>query len=174
MQKRNKRILAASLAVAGVLGAGGVAYAFSEFVNTGPVSGSAADMAPLTVGITSTEYKAGETSLWPGANHKASIVMTVNNSNEVPVKVTNTDVQNVSFTIGGPAGCTTALNVGAVSIDDGAGGSGNNVTVPAKSGGVDGTATIRIVEVVWLADSAPNDCQGKALTSKWKVTANSL
>jgi hypothetical protein len=171
VQKRSKRILAATLAAMGVIAAGGVAYAFSEFVQTDSIASASADMQPLTVGTTSTQYKTGETMLWPGENHKANILIQVTNPNEVAVKVTNADIDNTLLSIGGGAGCTAALRSSDpnYTIDDSFGSQVNDVTIPAN-----GNATIRVVEAVWLDASAPNNCQGKAVTSKWKITANSL
>ncbi|MDG4822575.1 hypothetical protein O7635_12005 [Asanoa sp. WMMD1127] len=169
MQKRSKRVLAATLAAAGVFAAGGVAYAFSDFFTTGPVEGAAAQMEPLTVGTVTIDYANEETQLWSGDNHKASIIIPVTNENEVGVTVTSADVVNTLLSIGGGTTCAEALNLAEpIVIDNGSGGSTGSISIPK-----DGTATIRVLDAVWLDGTAPDSCQGRAITTKWKVTANS-
>ncbi|MEV0717376.1 hypothetical protein [Asanoa sp. NPDC050611] len=166
MQKRSKRVVAATLAAMGVIAIGGVAYAFFES-STATANGSSADMAPLTVGTEanapSLDFAGNETKLWPnvGGNHVAQALVHVTNTNEVSVRVTAADITGaVQFAAGTPAECVGKIKVTPTIALDG----GDHVI------GAGGTDVLRLTGVT-LDEDAPNTCQAAQFTTTWTVKA---
>ncbi|GIF70729.1 hypothetical protein [Asanoa siamensis] len=181
MQKRSKRILAATLAFVGVAAAAGTAWAVFSEQSTASAGGTTADMSALVVGsgvdAPKIDYFGDDDTLWPNVDagatdynpetglHPAQVIVKVTNNNKVPVKVTSADIAGTAVfnNSGVQATCGTYLKVFATP----------SIPAPVTVAANGGTETLTITGV-YLDEAAPNDCQGGAVTTTWTITGKAL
>jgi hypothetical protein len=160
MQKRSKRILAATLAAAGVMAAAGTAWAvFAQSATSSDVQASANTFAAVTVTGAPVD-----TSLWP--NQTTNVALTIQNPNDVDVIVTS--VEPVALTaadvtlVGSPSAqdidfCRTKVQTIGIAAP-------SNIVIGASASG-----SFTITGGLKLLEAADNRCQGMTIRAKWTV-----
>lgn len=144
---RKRRYIGAAITVI-ALGIAGLVYA--AWTATGNGSGYA--KAGTAVALTTSDVSATTTAdLYPGVDGVLRIK--INNPNPYPVKVT--DITTNGATTVKTAGLGTCTTTG-VSLNPQ---SGLNISVPAKTGGVDGTTTTNVPNAVHMGNTSDNGCQ---------------
>lgn len=162
MHKRNKRILAATLAVAGVLAVAGTAWAvFSSSTTSSNVQGGTASIAPLTVTGQLTDA-----TLWP--NQSTDVTLAVVNPNDTKLKVSAVvpvGVTNADITLAGPDQTPQAYDFCRQKVQ--------TVGLPAPASlfiqANAGADPISIPGGLKLLNEADNRCQGMTINAKWTV-----
>lgn len=139
----------------------GVGYAY--WSTTGHADGASATLTsrPNTLAVTATVASTTAT-LHPGGS--GNVTITFDNPNSFAVTVTG-----LSFGAAAAANCTTSgvtISAAAVATALGA----NGLAVPAKSGGVDGTAPLTVPNGASMSTASSSDCQSKSLTIPVTVT----
>jgi hypothetical protein len=155
--RRPLPILLIVLPVLALLALGGLANAFWTEGSGGTGSASTGGTQPVTLAPA-----APVAGLFPGGT--ADVTVTVSNPNGASVVITSL-VLDTAHAGGGfavdaaHAACGTASLSYATQTNGGAG-----WTVPAATGGSDGTLSIRLRGAVTMALDAPNACQGASIT----------
>jgi hypothetical protein len=158
MNRNKLRALVATGAAAAILGVAGFAWAafFEPSVATA-TDGAAAQMTPLLVESTQTDYEGSQTAMWP--NHPADVVIVVKNENEVPVTVTSIVNNSLFSTNGWSSTCGEHIDIDpTIDVEGG---------LPTIAAGQ--SATLRLIDVLVLDNEAANTCQGATFTSAWTV-----
>jgi hypothetical protein len=160
LQKRSKRLLAAALAVAGVVVASGVAYAAFFYQQQATASGSAATFGNITV---DAQWDSS-LPLLPGGANDVKLLITSPNGNNVNARVTSISAVNIAANeITGPAtdadkaDCATWLVERTI-------GDTTGIVLPPNS-----TVALVINDGVALHGDATVKCQGMTFPSKWNV-----
>ena len=141
----------------------GVGYAY--WSTTGHADGASATLTsrPNTLAVTVTATVVSTTAtLHPGGS--GNVTITFDNPNSFAVTVTG-----LSFGAATAANCTTSgvtISAAAVATALGA----NGLAVPAKSGGVDGSAPLTVPNGASMSTASTSDCQSKTLTIPVTVT----
>ncbi|MGH9008614.1 MAG: hypothetical protein ACRDYF_02070 [Acidimicrobiia bacterium] len=148
-----KRVVAAGVAVGGVVSAAGTAFALWSSTGTG--AGRVATLTAQTITVTAVT---GPADLYPGAT--GALTFTLTNSNPYPV----------TFTAMSP-GTITSSNAGACPS--------SNLTVAAVPSGLSLTvagsatsATLTIPNVATLALAAPDGCQTRTFDVALTLTGS--
>jgi len=166
----NPRHKGAAIVLVGGLGTvvlcSGTAYAYWSSTGTGTASASATtaqavSASPVTVAA----------GLYPGATGSAAIAgtVTISNPNPFPVKITAVvfNAPTASNLAAGKACGTTGVTIAAKTAPS----ITAPLTVPAKSNGTNGAATL---DVVASMDTTSEDgCQGATFTSTLNLTGQS-
>lgn len=151
-------IIAAGIAM---VASTGVGYAY--WSSSGHADGSSTTLSarPNTLAVTAKATSTTAT-LHPGGS--GNVTINFDNPNLFAVTVTG-----LSFGAATATNCTTSgvtISAAAVSTALGA----NGLTVPAKSGGVDGTAPLTVTSGASMSTASTSDCQNKTLTIPVTVT----
>jgi hypothetical protein len=153
MRKSVKR---AAIVGAAVIVMTGTGIAYAAWTASG--SGSGYAKATTAQALTTVDATADTVAqLYPGAS--GDVHVTIHNPNPYPVTVTSIGkVSNGTITASGGTGtCTTT----GVSFD---GATGLSILVPAKSNGVDGSASYTLVGKAHMDNSSDDGCQGAVFT----------
>lgn len=150
-------VLLTALPLLGVLAFGGLANAVWTGVGGGIGSGTTATTQPIT--LNPATPVAG---LFPGGS--GDVTVTASNPNPASAVITSLTLEVArpggAFAVdAGHPGCTTSALSYATQTNSGAG-----WTVPARSGGSDGTLSITLSNALTMTVAAPNACQGATVT----------
>lgn len=156
MLKHTKRKLAFGLATAGIVAAGGIAWA--AWSANGSGSGRAQSVTAVSITVTAVS---GTADLYPGFTD-GDVYFTLTNSNPYPVRFTAMSSGTVT------SSDTTACPSANVTIDASASGLALDVAANSTS------ATLSIADVVNMAASAPDGCQGKSFTITLTLTGTQV
>jgi hypothetical protein len=154
-----RRLLAVVSLLAAILfvGAGTGAWAYFTGVGSGTGSGVTGTTVPVTL-----TAGAAEAGLYPGGT--ANVRLTVTNPNTAQVRIVSLVLDPTQATSGysvdsGHTGCLLSTLTYSTGSNDGLG-----WTIPARSGGVDGTLDITLVGALAMSTAAPDACQGAVFT----------
>ncbi len=133
----------------------GTAYAFWTVYGSGTGNADAATAQPVTVSVQV------DGQLYPGV--KRPVTPTFSNPNPFPVTLTSVTPTDIEIT--GATGCTKANAAVAFA------GLSGSWTVPAKSGGANGTLTptTATAEGVSMGSTSDTACQGATFTAQYSV-----
>ena len=140
-----------------VLFVAGGAFAFWNASGSGSHNGGTGTLAALT--LTPGTPVA---TLYPGTSSAVKLTITNSNNTAVPVGslVLNTSSGTGGFAVdAGHSACAVSALSYATQTNGGAG-----WTVPAKSGGVNGTLAVTLTGALTMSTSAANACQGATFT----------
>ncbi|GIF64971.1 hypothetical protein Ais01nite_30060 [Asanoa ishikariensis] len=158
MQKRSKRILAAALAVAGVIAASGIAYAAFYYAPQATAQGAAAKFGEITV----TAEWSTTAPLLPGNAADVKLTIASPTNNNVQARISSITAVNIPYTdIEGPLAadkpdCATWL------IERVLGNPG--IVLPPNS-----VVVVTIDDAITLHGDATVKCQGMTFPTKWNV-----
>ncbi|GAA1887897.1 hypothetical protein [Asanoa iriomotensis] len=163
MQKRSKRILAATLAAAGVLAVSGIAYAvYSTQKTSSAVAAESNAIVELVVTGVPTD-----TTLWP--NQATDVTLTVKNSNDTQLKITK--VEPVALTDDDITNIANASRETCRGFLQLTGASGLSDAVPAGTSASPAETDVILPGAIKLLNTATNECQAMKFNTKWKVYA---
>jgi hypothetical protein len=139
----------------------GVGYAYWSSAGHADATSSTLSSRPNALAVTATAASTTAT-LHPGGS--GNVTITFDNPNSFAVNVTG-----LGFGTATATGCTTSgVSISAAAVSTALGASG--LSVPAKSGGVDGSAPLSIPNGASMSTASTSDCQSKTLTIPVTVT----
>ncbi|MEV4538776.1 hypothetical protein AB0J82_33885 [Asanoa sp. NPDC049518] len=163
MQKRSKRILAATLAAAGVLAVSGVAYALWSQSDAGDVVGGKSEtFEPFEVtgtwqGRTLSDTTTADHGLMPTESGIVQLSIPVSSENTMNARITSITGQISDIVNDDQNGCAGFMTLGSYT--------------PTTTMGPSATSyTINLNKAVTLNADAPVGCQGMEFTTRWTVT----
>ncbi|SNT61640.1 hypothetical protein SAMN05421812_113154 [Asanoa hainanensis] len=162
MQKRSKRILAATLAAAGVLVASGIAYATWVQADDVAVNGSSETFKPITLSgewLGRDKVQTGDAGLLPGESGVVKLTLPVSANNTINARIatiigTNITADHISGTDNDH--CAQYLSEGTYTP--------TAILAPGT------TNEIYLLRAVKLIDAAPVTCQGMTFQTEWTVS----
>ena len=151
-KNRYMRFVACLAALGAITG-----FVYAAWTTNG--DGSAYSKAGTASALSTVDVSASTTaSLYPGVS--GNVLIKVSNPNQYPVTVTGVSLNGTNASIqadAGHSGCTTT----GVSFTDQ---TGLSISVPAKSGGVDGVAQATLNGAAAMSNASLNACQGATFT----------
>ncbi len=162
MRKSIKALIAGSAAVA-IIGLTGASWAwFTENSVAQANGGTGGTIADLTVTSSTYDYQDDLTALYPG--DYASVVLTINNPNAVPMYIQDIASAGKSATGGTPTECAGANLV--LAADPAFTTNVADNVIPAN-----GSANVVLTNAVFLdGPGTPNTCQGMTFSTSWTVS----
>ena len=115
----------------------------------------------LQVVSTETDYEGAQNALWP--NHPADVVVTVENTNEVPVeltRITNVDVVSTGTTA---SACGDAIQVNALNVP-------SWPIVVGAAGSATEQVSFTLTDVITMSDSIADTCQAGTFKTTMTIT----
>src|ERR671928_39894 len=150
-----KRIINRKLAVAVIaIACAAVGLVYAAWTTNG--TGSAYAKAGTAAAISTVDVSASTTAtLYPGVS--GDVLIKLDNPNPYPVTVTGVSGSGSITADAGHSGCTTT---GVTFTNQ----TGLTLTVPAKSGGVDGVLQTTLTGAASMSNASLNACQGATFT----------
>src|SRR5436305_1403315 len=162
-----KRIINRKLAVAVIIAAlAVVGLVYAAWTTNG--SGSAYAKAGTATSLSTVDVSASTTAtLYPGVT--GDVLIKIDNPNPYSVVVTGVSLNGTNADIA-PDGSHSSCTTTGVSFTNQ---TGLSISVPAKSGGVDGTAQSTLTGAAAMSNASVNGCQGAVFTIPVTITGAS-